>query len=51
MAAQRTVTLSEELNSELEKFNLENPNHKIRPSQVFQAALSEEIKYRTELSR
>jgi len=49
MAAQKTVTLSEELNRELEAYNLEHPNNKIRPSQVFQAALSEEIKYRTEL--
>ena len=48
MAIQKTVTLSEGLNSELEKFNRENPNHKIRPSQVFQMALSEEIKLRTE---
>jgi len=48
MAIQKTVTISEELNRELETFNRQNPNRKIRPSQVFQAALSEEIKSRTE---
>ena len=51
MAIIKSVSISEKLNDELETFNRDNPNHKIRPSQVFQAALSEEIKYRTELSR
>ncbi len=48
MVIVKSVSISEELNNELETYNIAHPNNKIRPSQVFQAALSLEIKRRTE---